>query len=160
MITDVSSVGLDFLYLHSDRPLFVADRYDDRTGCTRSAPMSRCADVVDSGIARRADRHAGLAAGAWTMHRAEARDALRRHYFGDLAPGESTERFLAAIGDAIRDRDAHGVPAARPPPDRGPILLGAADRSSERVVGMHARCRSRSSPPAWAPGWGCPPPRR
>jgi hypothetical protein len=37
-------------------------------------------------------------------HRA-AREALRRHYFGDLAPGEATLRFLDAITATIADRD-------------------------------------------------------
>jgi hypothetical protein len=33
------------------------------------------------------------------------RQELRRFYFGDLAPGESTERFLAAVGDVVAQRD-------------------------------------------------------
>jgi len=37
-------------------------------------------------------------------HRGE-RERMRRHYFGDLAPGQSTERFLAAIDDVIAARD-------------------------------------------------------
>ena len=32
---------------------------------------------------------------------------MRQLYFGDLAPGESTTRFLASIDDAVRTRDAH-----------------------------------------------------
>ena len=39
------------------------------------------------------------------VHRG-ARAELRRHYFGDLAPGESTARFLDAIGEVIEARDA------------------------------------------------------
>lgn len=104
LITDVSSVALDFLYLRRDRPLFVADRYDDRDLLHAGSPVCRCADVVDS---------TSLAALAETLasrleqdvHRA-GRDAMRRHYFGDLAPGESTERFLAAVGETVRIRDA------------------------------------------------------
>jgi hypothetical protein len=37
-------------------------------------------------------------------HRA-ARETMRKFYFGELAPGESTERFIAAIGDAVSTRD-------------------------------------------------------
>ena len=48
MVTDVSSVGLDWLYLATDRPLFVADRHDDPERLRLAAPVSRCADVVDS----------------------------------------------------------------------------------------------------------------
>ncbi|HEX2805877.1 MAG TPA: CDP-glycerol glycerophosphotransferase family protein, partial [Kineosporiaceae bacterium] len=49
MITDVSSVGLDFLYLHGDKPLLIADRYSDPTRVRENAPVSRCSDVIDSG---------------------------------------------------------------------------------------------------------------
>jgi CDP-glycerol glycerophosphotransferase (TagB/SpsB family) len=111
MITDVSSVGLDFLYLRPDQPMFIADRYDDRERLHTDAPISRCADVIDSAtvgaltetVARRLrhDEYRG------------ARAAVRELYFGDLAPGESTTRFLAAIDDAVRTRDAH-LSAARP----------------------------------------------
>jgi hypothetical protein len=105
MITDVSSVGLDFLYLRPDQPMFVADRYDDRERLHTDAPISRCADVVDSAtiglltatVAGRLDHD----------EYRDARAAVRSLYFGDLAPGESTTRFLAAIGDAVRTRDAH-----------------------------------------------------
>jgi CDP-Glycerol:Poly(glycerophosphate) glycerophosphotransferase len=88
MITDVSSVGLDFLYTRQHQPMFIADRYDDRERLHTDAPISRCADVIDSATI-----------GALT--------STLELYFGDLAPGESTTRFLAAIDDAVRTRDAH-----------------------------------------------------
>lgn len=103
MITDVSSVGLDFLYLRAEAPMFIADRYDDRARLHAAAPISRCADVIDS-----------TTVGALTATLAErlevdrhraARSATRTHYFGELVPGESTARFVAAIGDAVAVRD-------------------------------------------------------
>jgi len=105
MVTDVSSVGLDFLYLRESRPMFVADRHDDRERLHTDAPISRCADVIDSAtvgaltetITRRL---------AHDEYRA-ARAAVRGLYFGELAPGESTTRFLAAVDDAVSARDAH-----------------------------------------------------
>ena len=48
MVTDVSSVGLDWLYLRTERPLLIADRHDDPERLRLAAPVSRCADVVDS----------------------------------------------------------------------------------------------------------------
>ncbi|MGD9528268.1 CDP-glycerol glycerophosphotransferase family protein [Pseudonocardia sp.] len=103
MITDVSSVGLDFLYLHTDRPVFLCDRHGDRERLLADAPIGRAADVVDAStigvlthlLARRL---------VVDVHR-RAREALRMHYFGDLAPGASTARFLAAVTDTIADRD-------------------------------------------------------
>jgi hypothetical protein len=105
MVTDVSSVGLDFLYLRQHQPMFIADRYDDRERLHTDAPISRCADVIDS-----------VTVGALTETLAarldhdeyhQARAAVRELYFGDLAPGESTTRFLAAIDDAVRARDSY-----------------------------------------------------
>ncbi len=37
--------------------------------------------------------------------RAAQRAELRRFYFGDLEPGQSTERFLAEITDLVALRD-------------------------------------------------------
>jgi hypothetical protein len=99
MITDVSSVGLDFLYLRGDRPLFIADRYDDPDRLRADAPISRSADVINSAtIGSLTDTLAARL--AVDTHRAVRAD-IRRFYFGDLAPGESTDRFLAAVGEAI-----------------------------------------------------------
>lgn len=105
MITDVSSVGLDFLYTRQHQPMFIADRYDDRERLHTDAPISRCSDVIDSATI-------GLLTETLTSRLdhdeyREARAAVRQLYFGDLAPGESTTRFLAAIDDAVRTRDAH-----------------------------------------------------
>lgn len=105
MITDVSSVGLDFLYTRARQPMFIADRYDDRERLHTDAPISRCADVIDSATI-------GLLTETLTARLdhdeyREARAAVRELYFGDLAPGESTIRFLAAIDDAVRTRDSY-----------------------------------------------------
>jgi hypothetical protein len=101
----VSSVGLDFLYTRQHQPMFIADRYDDRERLHTDAPISRCSDVIDSATI-------GLLTETLTSRLEhdeyrDARAAVRQLYFGDLAPGESTTRFLAAIDDAVRTRDAH-----------------------------------------------------
>ena len=108
MITDVSSVGLDFLYLRPDQPMFVADRYDDREKLHTDAPISRCADVVDSATVGTLTET--LTARLADDEYRQARAAVRTLYFGDLAPGESTTRFLAAIDDAVTVRDTHLCP--------------------------------------------------
>jgi hypothetical protein len=105
MITDVSSVGLDFLYTRQHQPMFIADRYDDRERLHTDAPISRCADVIDS--ATIGGLTSTLAARLDHDEYRDARAAVRELYFGDLGPGESTTRFLAAIDDAVRTRDAH-----------------------------------------------------
>ncbi len=72
--------------------------------------MSRCADVGDAAtvgsltgtLAERLARDA---------YRVE-REATRRYYFGDPAPGESTERFLEAVEEALAARQTRD---RRPP---------------------------------------------
>jgi hypothetical protein len=103
MITDVSSVGLDFLYLRTEKPIFLTDRRNDRAELTTDAPISAAADIIDAStigsfasvLAARLDEDALR----------PRREELRRFYFGDLAPGESTQRFLTAVGDVITKRD-------------------------------------------------------
>ncbi|KRE92262.1 hypothetical protein ASG76_17580 [Nocardioides sp. Soil774] len=99
IITDVSSVGLDWLYLHTDRPVFLTDRHGDLDALREQIPISRCADVVD---------HTGI--GGLTdllrlrLERDEhqlARMAMRHHYFDELHVGESTTRFLAAVSELV-----------------------------------------------------------
>ena len=43
MVTDVSSVGLDWLYLRTERPIFITDRHHDAERLRREVPVSRCA---------------------------------------------------------------------------------------------------------------------
>jgi choline kinase len=115
MITDVSSVGLDFLYLHGDKPLFLTDRYGDRERLRRNAPVSRCADVVEPADVPRL--RALLAARLDHDEHRAARAAMRRHYFGAPQVGESTDRFIEAISDAVavRDRQVRARSLGEPP---------------------------------------------
>ncbi|MBB6626180.1 CDP-glycerol glycerophosphotransferase family protein [Nocardioides sp. KIGAM211] len=104
MVTDVSSVGLDWLYLRTEKPIFLTDRHRDAERLRAEVPVSRCADVVD------ADSVGDLT--ALVSDRLEqdehhlARVAMRHHYFDDLQVGDSTVRFLDAVSDlvALRDR--------------------------------------------------------
>ncbi|WP_424184957.1 CDP-glycerol glycerophosphotransferase family protein [Actinokineospora sp. G85] len=113
IVTDVSSVGLDFLYLRPEQPMFIADRREDRARLLAEAPIAAAADIVDSTTlaaltATITDR---LAADA---RRADRR-AARRGYFGDLGPGESTARFLDAVTETaeLRDRELALLAEAR-----------------------------------------------
>jgi hypothetical protein len=103
MIADVSSVGLDFLYRRTDAPLFITDRRDDREALRQDAPVSAAADVIDSSTV--AGLGALLAARLDHDDLLAERHRLREYYFGGLTAGESTKRFIAAIGEAIDDRD-------------------------------------------------------
>jgi hypothetical protein len=103
MITDVSSVGPDFLYLHTDKPLFITDPRNAPEHLHAEVPLSRCADIIDATTITvlGSSLDARL---THDEHRGD-REKMRQYYFGDLAAGESTERFLSAIDDAVAARD-------------------------------------------------------
>ena len=104
MVTDVSSVGLDWLYLCTERPLFIADRHDDPERLRVEAPVSRCADVVDSTTLPGLAALVGQRLEHDELHL--QRIAMRHHYFDDVRVGDSTARFITEVRDltALRDR--------------------------------------------------------
>ncbi|HVM18722.1 MAG TPA: CDP-glycerol glycerophosphotransferase family protein [Egibacteraceae bacterium] len=99
MITDVSSVGLDFLYLATDRPLLLTDRHNDSSALTAAAPLAAGADIINAETVGATAQI--LAAALQTDPRKADRARVNEHYFGGLARGESTTRFLTAVDEAI-----------------------------------------------------------
>ena len=104
MITDVSSVGLDWLYLRTDKPIFITDRHHDAERLRQEVPVSRCADVLEEVDV--AELTALVAARLEHDEHHLARVAMRHHYFDDLQVGDSTTRFLESVSAlvALRDR--------------------------------------------------------
>ena len=104
LITDISSVGLDFLYLRSEKPLILTDRRDDTAKLNDEAPISQATPIIDSSSI------VGLDALLHEMltndTTADARSELRRHYFGEGEKGTSTVLFTEAIAGLIADRSA------------------------------------------------------
>lgn len=114
MITDVSSVGLDWLYLRTERPIFITDRHHDADRLRQEVPVSRCADVIDGAEGVDVVDLAALVASRLEHDEHHlARVAMRHHYFDDVQVGESTTRFIAEVAEliALRDRlvGAEGV---------------------------------------------------
>lgn len=103
LITDVSSVGLDFLYLHASKPLILTDRRSHIGRLHRDAPVSKACRVIDEKNVQELDR---LLAEA--LHedgfRGE-RESMRKFYFGDLHRGESTKRFQAVLEALVTQRN-------------------------------------------------------
>ena len=114
MVTDVSSVGLDWLYLRNDKPILLTDRHGDADALRRDVPVSRCSDVVDGDNV--ADLTVLLEDRLAHDEHHLARMAMRRHYFGDLQVGDSTVRFIDAVDELVVLRDR---------------LLGEPSRSGE-----------------------------
>ncbi|WP_435769925.1 CDP-glycerol glycerophosphotransferase family protein [Nocardioides sp. SYSU DS0651] len=103
MVTDVSSVGLDWLYLQTDKPIVITDRHHDAERLRQEVPVSRCADVVDAD--NLGDLTALLAARLDHDEHGMARVAMRHHYFDDIGVGDSTVRFVAAVRELVELRD-------------------------------------------------------
>jgi hypothetical protein len=103
MVTDVSAVGLDWLYLRTEKPIFLTDRRHDPERLRQEVPISRCADVIDGSHA--GDLTALITARLEHDEHHLARVAMRHHYFDELNVGESTIRFLEAVTELIAHRD-------------------------------------------------------
>ena len=103
MISDVSSVTLDHLYLRPDAPIALCDRRSNRAQLLDDAPVAAASHVVDeSSIAGLADDLAALLADDPLRER---RREMRDFYFDSLAPGQSTERFWDELHRAITEHD-------------------------------------------------------
>jgi hypothetical protein len=117
LVSDISSVGLDFLYSRAEAPIVLTDRRTDRTALLREAPIAAASHVIDAGSigTARGDIAALLLDDRFAVERAR----LRAFYFDDAAPGESTRKFhealLAAIAEhqeglrRMRSLAAHGI---------------------------------------------------
>jgi CDP-Glycerol:Poly(glycerophosphate) glycerophosphotransferase len=114
LVSDVSSVAVDHLYLRPDAGLVLMDRGRDG-GEVKAAevPIARAATVL------RADRPEGLQAAVTTLLGSPGmrpqRAEVRGQYFGDFEVGESTQRFQAVVAElvALRDRRVAASGAAR-----------------------------------------------
>jgi len=103
MVTDVSSVGLDWLYLCTDKPIVITDRHRDADRFRDEVPVSRCADVIDeSTVAGLTDL---LSTRLWHDELHLDRLGMRHYYFGGVQVGDSTTRFLEAVTELVRLRD-------------------------------------------------------
>ncbi len=104
LVSDISSVGLDFLYARVEAPIALTDRRSDRAALRREAPLAAAAHVIDADsiVTVQADLARLLDADPYAAQRRE----LRHFYFDDVAPGESTKRFHGALLAAIDEHRA------------------------------------------------------
>lgn len=118
LVSDISSVGLDFLYSRVEAPIALTDRRSDRDELLREAPVAAASHVIDatSVASARQDLQALLDHDPLAGRRRE----LRRFYFDDAQPGESTRRFHDALLTAIAEHRA-GVEQMRAIAARGTL---------------------------------------
>ncbi len=104
LVTDISAVGLDFLFARPECPLLLTDVRHDPEALARATRLAAGVDVVEAGNV------GGLGALVTSRLASDARRsdrlAVRNAYFGDSAPdGESTKRFITEIDALCRLRD-------------------------------------------------------
>lgn len=102
LITDISSVGLDFLYLHPEKPLVLTDRRNDTASLNAEAPISRATPIIDQTTVDGLELMFQMMLSEDSA--ADARLDLRRHYFGEGGRGTSTVLFTEAVSKLISAR--------------------------------------------------------
>ncbi len=100
LVSDVSSVALDWLYLRNEAPLWIADPRNDRAALVKASPLTSQTYILDGAVMP--DVAAAVHKSLTNDELSDERRAARQFYFGDLQPGESTDRFLAVVEDAIQ----------------------------------------------------------
>lgn len=103
LVTDISSVGLDFLYLQPDRPLILTDRRTDPATLHADAPISRSTAVIDENSRQQIGDL--IRAQLDSDEHTDARARMRSFYFGDGEVGTSTTAFLSTITQLIIERE-------------------------------------------------------
>ncbi|WP_151953063.1 CDP-glycerol glycerophosphotransferase family protein [Brevibacterium sp. Marseille-P9724] len=110
MITDISSVGLDFLYLKADSPLLLTDRRTNRDKLVDESPIASSVPIIDDSTVNGLQTmiEAELASGGNAEARAEAREL----YFGNHNVGESKQTFISTVERLIAEREAQNIDQA------------------------------------------------
>lgn len=103
LIADVSSVTLDHLYLAPQAPIILTDRRSNRELLNRDSPVAQASDVLDQSSLK--DIGVMITNNLNEDTKGEDRANMRNYYFGDLAPGTSTEQFWQQMDAAIREHD-------------------------------------------------------
>ena len=102
LVTDISSVGLDYLYLRPEKPLILTDRRSDVIRRSEDAPISRACHVIDESNVLILDQQ--LEGWISDDDLVGARQTARAFYFDDIQRGESTTKFLEKVSYLIEDR--------------------------------------------------------
>ena len=103
LVSDVSAVTLDYLYLKPQGAMLMCDRISNKEIFTQVAPVSKAVtnitnlnignieQIISDHVSGKVDR--------------SSYDEMRNYYFGDTKPGSSIARFIAMVNDLIQRRD-------------------------------------------------------
>lgn len=104
LISDISSVTLDYLYLRPSGAIFLSDRRNDRTELESESPVAKAAYIVDSSTID--SLRDSLAKVLDKDELFDRRQEVCRYYFGGIAAGASTAAFYRELERSIAEHDA------------------------------------------------------
>jgi hypothetical protein len=104
LISDISSVTLDYLYLRPKGSIFLTDRRDDRDLLIAESPVANASYIVDASTIGQLSK--SLEKVLVQDELFEKRQEVCRYYFGGIAAGESTAAFYRELERAVAEHDA------------------------------------------------------
>jgi len=104
LISDISSVTLDYLYLRPKGSIFLTDRRDDRDLLIAESPVAKASYIVDASTIGQLSKSLEKVLAQDELF--EKRQEVCRYYFGGIAAGESTAAFYRELERAVAEHDA------------------------------------------------------
>ena len=103
LVSDVSAVTIDYLYLKPQGAMLMCDRRSNVNDFAQVAPISKAVTVITKENINNIDKLISDHASGQVDR--NSYDSMRNYYFGDTKPGSSINRFIAMIDDLIKRRD-------------------------------------------------------
>ena len=103
LLSDISSVTLDYLYLKPEGAIFLSDRRTDFAALESESPVASAATIIDRESVD--EFSARLKKTLEKDDLAAKRAEVCRYYFGGIAAGESSKTYFAAILKSINEHE-------------------------------------------------------
>ena len=103
LVSDVSAVTIDYLYLKPNGAMLMCDRRSDTKLFNQVAPVSKAVTIINKdNISNIESLITDHLSGNFDRSRYQE---LRNYYFGDTKPGESVKRFIDMVDSLVKKRD-------------------------------------------------------
>ncbi len=103
LVSDVSAVTIDYLYLKPQGAMLMCDRRSNVNEFAQVAPISKAVTVITKENINNIDKLISDHVSGQVDR--TAYDSMRNYYFGDTKPGSSINRFIGMVDDLIKHRD-------------------------------------------------------
>lgn len=103
LVSDVSAVTIDYLYLKPQGAMLMCDRRSNVNEFAQVAPVSKAVTVITKENITNIDKLISDHVSGQVDR--TSYDSMRNYYFGDTKPGSSINRFIAMVDDLIKRRD-------------------------------------------------------